>query len=90
MRKLNEDRHNLTSNALKRGVSEGEIDEPPANIMLEIASYKEATSSLQDVLNFLEAKGNTKTANDPAKVIDCVYLSKGEANRSSQTFSKTV
>ena len=44
----------------KRGVSEDEIDEPPANVMPKIASYKEATSNLQDVLNFPEAKGNMK------------------------------
>ena len=35
----------------------------------KIASYQEATAVLQDVLYFLETKGNKKTANELAKVI---------------------
>ncbi|PFX32556.1 Tigger transposable element-derived protein 4 [Stylophora pistillata] len=58
-----------TNDAVEIGASEDEIDEPPATVMPKMASYKEATSSLQEVLNFLEAKGNIKTANDLVKVI---------------------
>ena len=61
-----------TNDAGKRGVSEDDIDEPPSTVMPKIASYKETTSNLQEVLNFLEAKGNIKTANDLAEVIDSV------------------
>ena len=37
--------------------------------MTKIASYQEATAGLQDVLHFLETKGDMKTANELAKVI---------------------
>ena len=37
--------------------------------MPKIASYQEATVGLQDVLHFLETKGDMKTANELAKVI---------------------
>ena len=51
------------------------------------ASYQEATSGLQDVLHFLETKGNMKTVIKLAKVIADVQsgLSKGEASRTSHT-----
>ena len=61
--------------------------------MLKIASYKEATSSLQEVLNFLEAKGNMKTAHDLAKVIYSVqsdWLKQRRSQSKLTDFFKTV
>lgn len=54
---------------VKRGVQWGpEINEPLANVP-EIASYQGVTSGLQDVLHFLETKGNMKDANELTEVI---------------------
>ena len=49
------------------------------------------TSSLEEVLNFLEAKGNMKTANDLAKVIDSVQSDwlKQRGSQSKLTDSRT-
>ena len=82
-----------TNVAGERGVSEDEIDEPPATVVPKIASYKEATSRLQEVLNFLEAKGNMKTANDLAKVIYSVqsdWLKQRRSQSKLTDFFKTV
>ena len=78
MRKLNEDRHNEFN---------------LTNVMPKIASYKEATTRLQDVLNFPEVKGNIKTAKDLAKVIDCVqsdWLKQRRSQSKLTDFFKTV
>ena len=54
---------------VKRGVQWGpEINEPLANVR-EIASYQGVTSGLQDVLHFLETKGNMKDANEITEVV---------------------
>ena len=37
--------------------------------MREIASYQGVTSGLQDVLHFLETKGNMKDANEITEVV---------------------
>ena len=61
--------------------------------MPKIASYKEATSRLQEVFNFLEAKGNMKTANDLAKVIYSVqsdWLKQRRSQSKLTDFFKTV
>lgn len=82
-----------TNDAVKRGVSEDEIDQPPETVMPKIASYKEATSSLQEVLNFLEAKGNMKTVNDLVKVIYSVqsdWLKQRWSQSKLTDFFKTV
>ena len=82
-----------TNAAGDKGGSEDEVDEPPANVP-NTASFQEATSGLEDVLHFLETKGNMKTANELAKVIELLLmykvigLSKDEASRNSQTFLK--
>lgn len=55
-----------TNSAGEKGGSEDETDEPPPN-MPKVASYKEATSGLQDVLHFLETEGNKKIANEGKK-----------------------
>ena len=54
---------------------------------MKTSSYKEATSSLQEVLNFLETKGNMKTANDLAKVIDSVQSDWLKQRRSQSKFT---
>ena len=61
--------------------------------MPKIDSYKEATSNVQDVLNFLEANGNMKTANDLTKVIDRVqsdWLKQRRSQSKLRDFFKTV
>ena len=70
-----------TNAAGEKWGSEDEINEPPANVP-KITSYQEATSGLQDILHFLETKGNTKTANDLAKVIANVQIDQFKQRRS--------
>ena len=49
----------------------------------QLASYREAISSLENVLSSLESKGNSKTANELSKVICQVesdWLERGQVN----------
>ena len=49
------------------GNLDDEVQELPA--VLKLASYREAISCLEDVLDFLESKGNADTADSLFKVI---------------------
>ena len=49
------------------GNLDNEVQELPA--VLKLASYRQAISCLEDVLHFLESKGNADTADSPSKVI---------------------
>lgn len=49
------------------GNLDDEVQELPA--VLKLASYQEAISCLEDVLDFLESKGNADTADSLFKVI---------------------
>ena len=49
------------------GNLDDEVQEPPA--VPKLASYREAISCLEDVLHFLESKGNADTADSLSKVI---------------------
>ena len=67
VRRTQEETNSATSSELNEDSNDDEVEEIPA--VPKISSYRAAILAMQDALEFLEQKGNSKTANELAKVI---------------------
>ena len=67
VRRTQEETNSATSSELNEDRNDDEVEEIPA--VPKISSYQPAILAMQDALEFLEQKGNSKTANELAKVI---------------------
>lgn len=66
-RQLHQGKVDVANNDNDDGNLDDEVQELPA--VPKLASYREAISCLEDVLHFLESKGNADTADSLSKVI---------------------
>ena len=67
VRRAQEETNLATLSELNEDSNDDEVEEIPA--VPKISSYRAAILPMQDALEFLEQKGNSKTANELAKVI---------------------